>query len=149
MGPCLSSVRVLLAGGDFVSIWLGGQQPQNQNGHPARNRRAMKPSGRRATRPVRRTGDVSNATRLLVCYRPLALQKRDSAGAGAAASWRLLGSVEHSFRCVLQLDSAKTEVPVGWQRCREEPICLRRNLAARKGARDTLTARSKTHSTPL
>ena len=78
----------------------------------------------------------------------LALQKRESAAralprAGAA------GSVEHSFRCVLQLDSAKTEVPVGWQRCREEPICLRRNLAARKGARDTLTARSKTENTPL
>ena len=79
----------------------------------------------------------------------LALQKRELAGAGAAASWRLAGSVEHSFRCVLQLDSAKTEVPVGWQRCREEPICLRRNLAARKGARDTLTARSKTENTPL
>ena len=39
--PCLSSVRVRLAGGVliFVSIWLGGQ-PQNQNGTP--HRRAMK-----------------------------------------------------------------------------------------------------------
>ena len=70
-------------------------------------------------------------------------------GARARRELKLADTVEHSFRCVLQLDSAKTEVPVGWQRCREEPICLRRNLAARKGARATLTARSKTQTTPL
>ena len=108
----------------------------------------MKPSGRRAPRPVRREGDVPRP-QLASVFIELALQKRELAGAGAAASWRLAGSVEHSFRCVLQLDGAKTEVPVGWQRCREEPICLRRNLAARKGARDTRTARSKTENTPL
>ena len=88
-------------------------------------------------------------TRLLVCYRPLVLAKTRFAGAGAARAGALADTAEHSFWCVLQRDSAKTEVPVGWQRCREEPICLRRNLAARKGARDTRTARSKTENTPL
>ena len=58
---------VLFAGGDFVSIWLGGQQPQNQNGHPARNRRAMKLEWFEGFRDRSAAKEVYR--RLLVCYR--------------------------------------------------------------------------------
>ena len=72
---------------DFVSIWLGGQQPQNQNGHPARNRRAMKLEWFEGFRDRSAAKEVYRLASVLQELARCSRKKREARRGAGAASW--------------------------------------------------------------